>query len=258
LRYLHFKQEHQHLSPLFNLFAKKLGNIYEQYKLAECACEHLIESLGEARRAEQKRISNLREQFSKSAYQKVKLESELQASQIELNTLKADLEAPKSRFLNKRKFVRNDECQSTASPEKQPHRAAPKLEDILNKKCNASYSSQVALPKSRWLPLEVASSIQLDTAQIAREIKHILHKTSITYDKFAREVANINRVELTMLIFKPKPWTECNESRKRVYIKMHKWSQLADEMRSMSHSEKDQSNSLKFKKINLSIAKKAI
>ncbi len=104
------------------------------------------------------------------------------------------------------------------------------LEDLNKSEC--PQKNVLYLSNFNKLP-DVPSNFQLDTAKTARTIKDILQREHISYDLFARHICCNHPNHLFMLLTNPKPWSECTEYRKKVYYRMHVWSESSLEIISL-------------------------
>jgi hypothetical protein len=65
----------------------------------------------------------------------------------------------------------------------------------------------------------------IDTIEIANKIKTMLVKEKLPRSIFAKAVLGQNKEFLNNLINHPKPWLNCSEKWKELYIKMFEWNQ---------------------------------
>jgi hypothetical protein len=82
------------------------------------------------------------------------------------------------------------------------------------------------------LPELPAHSV-LDTAEVAGKVRRILAAENILHEAFAKHVLSINVVSLGNLLRNPTVWTECADYRKKLYFRMHEWSQSSKDIRSL-------------------------
>ncbi len=74
----------------------------------------------------------------------------------------------------------------------------------------------------------VPDNLQLNTASVTRTIKGILKAKCITKTLFAKQVLSIDRSLFRYFLNQPTPWVKCSEHKKKMYLKMHEWSQSSD------------------------------
>jgi hypothetical protein len=65
----------------------------------------------------------------------------------------------------------------------------------------------------------------IDTIELCDSIKKILIENKIPRWLFAKEVLGIEQGQLRSFINKPRPWAMCQDFKKEVYQKLHKWIQ---------------------------------
>jgi hypothetical protein len=107
-----------------------------------------------------------------------------------------------------------------------------------NQNSNDHKSVQVAAvangrPVRRDLP-RLSADTQLDTVQVANTVKSLLVDTGVGQRLFARQILGVAQSVLSDMFLKPKPWTECTSYKKRLYQRMHEWSQSKEEMEQLA------------------------
>ncbi len=309
------KSKKETISPLFNLFNKNLGDIYERYKQNESVFELIHERLSNDPAAD------LKDQLSNSTKRNKQLESELKATKIELNKLQSERNKSKVVLAKKRKVISDHESDSDKSTSQQAmtegvpgviskpidtrklaetvktllktHDLAvgtlarrvvgiesdsltrmlinplpwsnndeylqslwQKLDKWSSQSVEAIQSLKVKLPprghssKAKFqdnfklLPV-VPPNTKLDTAKVAQTIKDILIKNCLTLILVSKELHLGCERDCGKLLKNPTPWYKCTEYRKKLYFRMHQWSQSADEIQSLE-AIRDSTNIRKF------------
>jgi hypothetical protein len=64
----------------------------------------------------------------------------------------------------------------------------------------------------------------LDPVALSRMVKDKLVENRIGQRLFAKVYLGITQARLSELLLKPKPWSQCTEHRKAVYMRMHEWA----------------------------------
>jgi hypothetical protein len=100
------------------------------------------------------------------------------------------------------------------------------LESTRDSKWNKThFSSFKSLP-------DVPSDLQLDTENIYRIVDGILKRESISRGLFAKEVVYVHISNFARL-FNNIAWNECTEYRKKLFLKIHQWSQSTEQIQSL-------------------------
>jgi hypothetical protein len=128
------------------------------------------------------------------------------------------------------------ECASPLfpSPEKgQKNRkpSAAKPSDKTNRLRNKRAISKIGSSHEEGFTKPMAP---IDTIKLAHLIKNMLADAKISQTVFAKEVAGIYQCDLSRYLSKPKPWAKCTEFQKRVFYKMHNWSQSPESVESLT------------------------
>jgi hypothetical protein len=77
---------------------------------------------------------------------------------------------------------------------------------------------------------DVSSDLELDTRKVAKRVKEILLTEGISQKLFARSVLSLRSNHYDSLLNGPRPWSECSEYKKKVFFRMHLWSQSPQEI----------------------------
>jgi hypothetical protein len=73
--------------------------------------------------------------------------------------------------------------------------------------------------------VEVNENYSLNTAEVAAKITALLKKHRICRSSFAKNKLYITCYHFDHLVMRPTPWVELNESDKRVFMRIHSWTQ---------------------------------
>ncbi len=119
------------------------------------------------------------------------------------------------------------------------------LEKVRESQC--IITKTVFLSYFKGLP-HVPSNLKLDTAKKASTVKEILLTEYINNELFAEEVAFTDKRHLNRVLNHPITWAECTEFKKKLFCRMHLWSQSADEIRSLKKINDASHTSKKVKK----------
>jgi hypothetical protein len=79
---------------------------------------------------------------------------------------------------------------------------------------------------------QVPDHLQLDTKKVAQVLKKVLASNCITNRSFADRVVSINPTKLSCMLNEPKPWPECTEYKKKLYLRIHQWCNSPKEIKS--------------------------
>jgi hypothetical protein len=93
---------------------------------------------------------------------------------------------------------------------------------------------------SKNLLPNVSAHPDLDTGRIVCTIQVILKAKDIPVSVFAKQVFGLDPRKILRMIRAPKPWAKCNEYQKKLYLKMHQWSQSSDAIRSLAALKESQ------------------
>jgi hypothetical protein len=63
---------------------------------------------------------------------------------------------------------------------------------------------------------------------VARTVNNILKVKCISFVNLARKVAHMKSTHVRKLLINPTPWPQCREYKKRIYLKLHRWSQSSE------------------------------
>ncbi len=188
------------------------------------------------------------EQFSKYTLRNELLESELEARQIELNTLRVDrVETLSSSFASEKEAETNEnkydfETVSSILEARQINKTPVKRETSskspFSKKFKKISNKNQAIQAVNQNLDSTPDCQPLDTIELAKTINGTLKAHKISKTLLGTSLLGMCDTDMARLLNHPRPWANCTDCKKSHWQKMYEWSQSTEAIRSLEAEQK--------------------